>query len=781
MRLGERVKKSILIIIILFFFINKQANAEIKIFENLQTIKMIAKKTTEYPNADNKNWLKPDYSNFYKQTTPTKIQYYTNNFLNLFGIGKTAWNSNKFKKLLKKIINIQTDKYPKNNYIIKITPNTKSNFVIFTELEGAFHSLIRDLNELMQLKILDTNLKINSNDFFIFNGNLLGRSPFILETLTIVLKLIEKNPNNVFFIKGEYEIKNNWKNFGLKKELQMKVPRKNLEDIPLENEINDFLQLQPLAIYINDKDNIDPGFIRISYFDRNYETLDEINFSDFLNKQSDLKINFFNLKNNVITNKKANIKAIINGEKRITSYKKIDGLTSKIPEKGARAWVALSSPIKANQELYKFINDAFVILNLEKNKPIIINLFKQNALKPEGFKKTKYDLYSQEHAIQKIKTTKLSKLEKEENNQNIKPQTTELDAQKEILIGTIMDLSAELSENARYFLKGLYLRINEENNKGGINNKKIRLIHLDDKYDTQLTKKALQSLIDSGIQILLSPLGSLTLSAILPLAEKENINIFFPEATSPIFRKKELKNIVHFFASSQKEADVLTNYLLKEYSPSKIAIFYQTEPFSIGALNGAKDILKKYNLIEGKDWIATSHSPTSLDVSAAVKEIKNFNPDAIILLSATLGVQSLIKELGLDFLFGKKILGISSSASSAFKTFLKDKNLKYINTQLTPNSELSDLQIVQDFRKEATLQGEAASEFTLEGYISADIFIDMIKKIKGTITNKKIMNIIENLKDYNYKGLKLNFNPETREIANEVWLEDGDKTNIHYN
>ncbi|MFH1461666.1 MAG: ABC transporter substrate-binding protein [bacterium] len=773
------MKKSILIIIILFFFINKQTNAEIKIFENQQTIEKIAKKTTEYPNADNKNWLKPNYSNFYKQTTPTKIQYYTNTFLNLFGIGKTTWKSNKFKKLLKKIINFQSDKYPKNNYIIKITPNTKSNFVIFTELEGAFHSLIRDLNKLIQLKILDTNLKINSNDFFIFNGNLLGRSPFILETLTIVLKLIEKNPNNVFFIKGEYEIKNNWKNFGLKKELQMKIPRKNLEDIPLENEINDFLQLQPLAIYINDKNSIDPGFIRISYFDRNYDILDEMNFFDFLNQQSNLKIDFFDLKNSVITNKKVNIKAIINGEKRITSYKKTDGLTSKIPEKGAHAWIALSSPIKANQELYKFINDAFLILNLEKNKAPTVNFFKQNALNQDGFNKTIYDLYSQGIMPADIKTQKISKFDKKEKDLKIKSQKTELDEQKEILIGTIMDLSAELSENARYFLKGLYLRINEENNNGGINNKKIRLIHLDDKYDPQLTKKALQNLIDSGIKTLLSPMGSLTLSAMLPLAEKENINIFFPEATSPIFRKKELKNIVHFFASSQKEAVVLTKHLLKEYSPSKIAIFYKTEPFSIGALNGVKEILKKHNLIENKDWMATSHLPNSLDVSAAVKEIKNFAPDAIILLSSTLGVQSLIKELGLEFLFGKKILGISSSASSAFKTFLKDKNLKYINTQLTPNPESSDLQIVQDFRKEATSQGEAISEFTLEGYMSADIFINMIKKIKGTITNEKIMNIIENIKDYNYKGLKLNFNPETREISNEVWLEDEGKTKVY--
>ena len=711
------------------------------------------------------------------------------------GLQSNDWNSKQFEKLLKKIIKEQ-NKYTKNKsieafnaYVLKITPKQTSNFIIWTELEGAFHSLVRSLEELKKLKIIDESLKISPNNIFIFNGNLIGRSPYILETLTVVLKLMEKNPNKVFIVKGEYEIEDHWHNFGLKKELQIKLKNKSLNKIPLEKEITEFLETLPLAIYINDKITDDPGFIRISYFNRNFKDLNETYFSHFLLNKPVKEIDIFDLKEKVLTNKVANIKAIIKGEKRITTYKKTDGLSAQLPDKGTTAWSSLSSPIKANQVLYKFINDAFVILTIEKETTPIINLYKQNALNKEGFKKIAYNTYTQSLLGKKEKRQKIVKLDKEKiitKQKLIKKEQSEktfniLDTQKEIIVGTTMDLSGEMSETARYVLKGLHLRITEENKNGGINGKKIKLIHLDDKYNKHIARENIKLLASLGIKTLLCPIGSMTLKAILPTIKKENMIVMFPEATSPLFRKKEIKNIVHFLASSDREGKVLINNLIKEYAPSKIALFYQPEPFSLGALDAIKKILKKSNLIENKDWIATHHLPNSLDVSTAAKKIKKFNPEAIILLSTSLSIQNLIKELGMEFLFNKQILGISTCSGVAFKTFLRNKNLKYINTQLSPDPKTSNLEIVKEFRAAANLAGEPLGGFILEGYMIADIFIDIIKGIKGEITKDKILAASEKIKNKKYKGLFLNFNPETRSISNTVWLDTGDEVKMIVN
>ncbi|MBD3273603.1 ABC transporter substrate-binding protein [Candidatus Dependentiae bacterium] len=762
--------KKILIIFSLIFLFSKNLKSEIKIFNNLSSIENFYKNHPEYPKADNQNLIKPDYSTFQKQITPTKLQEFIDDIKRMIGLKTIVWDSDKFEDLLKNITEKNKKIYPKNKYILKITPKKQDNFIIWTELEGAFHSLVRGLIKLKKLEIIDDSLKIKQNNFFVFNGNILGRSPYILETLTIILKLMEKNPEQVFIIKGKYETKNRWLNFGLKKELKIKFKNPKLKKIPLESRLNEFLETQPLAIYINDLIIKDPGFIRISFFDRNHKALEEIYFSHFLQNQPIKKIDIFDLRQKIITNKIANIKAIIKGKKKINIYKKTDGLTAQIPDKGSVAWTSLSSPIKVNQELYGFKNDAFLILKIQKNKEPIITLYKQNANKKDGFKKVSYNIYSQYKLDKKGKIDKKTKIYKKTIK---KEQITEkqIDTQKEITIGTSMDLSAELSEIARQVLKGLHLRISEQNRKGGVNNKKIKLIHLDDKYNQRIAKENIKLLTKLGIEILLSPVGSLTLKSIMPTINKNNMLVLFPEATSPIFRGA--KNIIHLLASSDKEGKALINYLLKEYSPSKIALFYQPEPFSLGALNAIKLQLKKANLIENKDWIATYHLPNSLNVSNAVKKIKSFNPEAIILLTTSLAVQNLIKELSMEFLFNKQILGISSCSGVAFKTFLRNKNLKYINTQLIPDPQKSILELVTEFQNEANKAGEPLGGFILEGYMIADIFIHIIKQIKGKITKEKIVRVIENIKNENYKGIPLNFNQKTQEISNTVWLDTG--------
>ncbi len=774
------MKKILLIISTIIFFININLKSEIDIFKNLSSLKIYAEKHPEYPKTNIKNWLKPNYSSFNKKTSPSNIEILIRKIKKILGFKSDDWSAETFEKLLKKIIKQQ--EHLEKNYILKITPTKTTNFIILTGLEGALHSLIRNLEKLKKLNIINKSLKISTNNFLIFNGNVLGRSPYILETLTVILKLIEKNPGKIFFVKGEYEIKNNWQNFGFKREIITKLKDPALKKRLLQKEIDDFLKTQPLAIYIKDQIQNNPGLIRISYFNRNYIDLFETYFSHFLQNKPIKEVDIFYLNEKVLTNRTVNIKAIIKGEKKISTYKKTDGLTRQLPDKGASAWSAFSSPTKANQILYEFINDAFLILTIKKEQDPTLSLYKQNTLDQEGFEKISYNSYSQNLIHKNAKFKKEYKIDKEKTIPIEKtPEKKQLDTQKEIMVGTIMDLSTQTSKITEYVLKGLYLRILEENKKGGVNGKIIKLIYFDDKYNPYLAEKNIELLIELDIKILLCPIGNITLKTILPITKEENMVIMLPKETSPIFRKKEFKNIIHFLASSDKEGEILINYLMEKDTPNKIALFYQSKFYSLGALEAIKKILKEFNLIEKKDWIATSHLQNSLDVSDSVKKIKKFNPEAIILLSTPLEAKNLIQKLGMEFLFNKQILGISSCSGTIFKDFIRNKNLKYINTQLSPNAETSKLQIVEDFKNAAKLSGEPLDDFILEGYIIADVFIDILKGIKGEITKEKIIEASENIKNKSYKGLHLNFNPETRSISNSVWLNTGEEVKMIVN
>ncbi len=91
-----------------------------------------------------------------------------------------------------------------------------------------------------------------------------------------------------------------------------------------------------------------------------------------------------------------------------------------------------------------------------------------------------------------------------------------------------------------------------------------------------------------------------------------------------------------------------------------------------------------------------------------------------------------------------------------------------------PNPRTSQLEIVKEYRKDMDKYGYDYDVFSLEGYIGTSILIDAIKKIKGPVTREKIMQQLEGLKDYKFKGLTLTFDPKHRDLARHVWIETGD-------
>ncbi|MBD3231168.1 ABC transporter substrate-binding protein [Candidatus Dependentiae bacterium] len=741
-----------LIIICLLYFLN------IFSFNSLEDIKQYAQQNIEYPTIDNNDYSFPDYSSFYKKSDEHIFLKIFNDLLFLLDIKKPLWSTDQFKNLIIKINKNRKQKKKQGDFIVKFSPTQSVNFVIWGNLQGAFHSLVRDLEELKKLKILDNNLKIAPNYYFVFNGNVIGKSPYILDTLTIILKLMEINPESVFYIKGIYETKKNWKNYGLKKELNLKINKEVSNKTPLRKEINNFLNTLPLALYIKLENSNKAEYIRISNYDRNYPKLEENKFANFLNSKAKTTIEQFNLNKQTNSTNTVNISVIIKNESNFFTYQRTDGLEHLYPDKGSTAWSIFSSPTLSNQKLYNFTNDAFAILKIKPKKDPIINLYKQNTLKKTGFIIKSYNLLTEALIEKKVSPEKIKK--------------------EEITIGTIMDLSAELSDLCKSLLEGLYLRINEENQKGGINGKRINLIHYDDKYNPSLTKQYLKDFIDKGIKIILSPSGSHQLEACLPIIKTEDVGIFFPDANSPIFQQPDLKNIVNLLDSSYQDAQVLTKHLINDLKINKIALFYQNEPFSEGAFAGAKSILEKYGLKENKDWIATSHLAHTIKVSNAIEKIKEFNPRAIILLSVAKPTKTLLDGLGLNFLFNKKLLGVVSYSTKEFLQFLEKRNLQMIYNQHYPDPKTSNLEIIKQYKNAAAKNNLPIDKFVLEGYIAADLFIYLMQKISGKITKEKLINEAEKIKNYNHKGILFNFNPETRSLATTIWINSENNQTI---
>lgn len=358
------------------------------IFNTLTEAQQYAEQLDEYPPIDNTTWANPDYGKFLKRLVPTGLD----EFMYTFKIKPwPLWHIQGFDELLSKVVNERENDGYIGRFILKMNPLKGSSFIIWGDLQGAFHSLIRTLVELKINNVINDHFEImKPYVYFVFNGDAIDRSPFSLEVLSVIMRLMDRNPNKVFYIRGNHEDREHWKNFNLKRNLIIRAASVSDEGIPLGTKISKFFNTLPLALYlIGQEDEESMNIVRISHFDRSSTELDEENFSGFFQRSGGREVATFKLSNEINSGeKKINVRAIIKGESRSTTYRPTLGLSQLEADKGATAWTMLSSPTETYRHLQDFYFDTFAVLDIGKKlNEWMITLYNQDVRELLGFKK----------------------------------------------------------------------------------------------------------------------------------------------------------------------------------------------------------------------------------------------------------------------------------------------------------------------------------------------------------------------------------------------------------
>ncbi len=725
----------------------------IECFDNLADLQTYATMHPEQPASDDEDWLDPDYTTFQQSIRSGLIA----RLLQLINLKKKpTWTSNNFEELLQLIVKQREKQKFSGRLIAHMQLSKPAKFYIWGDLHGAFHSLVRTLEWLHKENIITKDLKIiNPDHYFIFNGDAINRSPYGLETLTVLLLLLKRNEKQVFYIRGKHEDKDYWRNFGLNRELHVRISGSLEKKNSLIELVSKFFDTLPLALYLNTKKN-DSQVIRISHYGRDSLEIDEEYFGDFWSKSNQKGIRYYDVLNKKKANKFISVEAIVTTENLLKESrtingdpKGIEGLGLLDQEYGAMAWAILSAPIMPYQAHYNFHYDAFAVLDV--NIPIsasTITLYNQNLKKMDGFKKNRaFTLFTGV------------------------PADIDRGTVTELKIGSTMPLRGTEATSGLQDKRGVSARIREANQAVGPGkNYHIKLIIYNDDYNPYLARKNIRRLIERDkVDIILSPLGSPTLAAYLDYVEEGKVLVLFPITGSDSFRKRDLVNLINWRATYSDEVRVLVNYIIAEHFISHFAFFYQDDAFGIGALKVAHDTLKERGINE---WTDISYTRGGFKFPKQVEAMKIAQPGAIGLLSTALPSQEFMRQLGIDFLANKIIFGMVGQIP--FRQFAEQKGIKIYWGSAVPNPKISQLEIVKEYRQAMNRNNYPLGVFSLEAYISASIFIEMLQKIEGKITPEKIKQQFELFNDFQFKGFTLNFDPENRTIFDSIWIETGE-------
>lgn len=718
-------------------------------FTTLQEIQEYARLYPEFPSSNTTNITKPNYTTFHKQLMVSPLKRWLAKTFEIVGIKKKPlWTIEHLISLLTTVSTQRKAQGYTGQFVMAFKPSVGTRFIVVGELHAAFHSLARVLQEWYNQKIISEELYLASDYYVVLNGNAINWSAYNLETLTLILLLMHKNPQKVIYIKGTHEHQEHWLDFDLKQELLVRAQGLSSEKIPLRSSLVDFFNTLPFALYLQAQNT---ELIRIASLQPSLRLFNEAYLSQSLKRPLTSKPTAFSF----VTSQSVEpllIRAIIKSNHQVFKHKASQGLIFLIPEKGAATWSLISAPIEPFKQTYNFFNDAYAILSINPRlQEWTITLYSHNIQGKNVFVSTTYNfMYGYE----------------------IKPPYKPLLTKEEIVIGSTLDLSKTSAAAGKRLQQGLSLRVMKENYKGGIRGHPLRLVILDDQYTPLFARQNVIKLLNRyKTNKIIAPLGTPTTQAFLSFVESKKILVLFPYTGATIFRKPGLTNFIHLRTSYINEAKALVTYAINTFQAQRFAVFYQDDSYGQAPLIGAREAFKEHAI---NRWLEVSYTRNNPNVEQAAQQISNFNPDVILFFSTAAPSQALIQKLGINKITTTIFMGISF-LTDILRKYFTDIGLRLILSQVIPSPTRTDIEIIKEYQRDMSKYNPGAPLTTdsLEGYLDASVFIDTLHKIKDLSSNEELIKQFENIKNYNFKGLILNFNPQTRELLNHVWIDTG--------
>ncbi len=713
------------------------------------------------------NLLNPDYSAWYRQQSSSYFSWVTR----FFGISAPIWSLGDFTQLMAEVTAQRELAGYTLLHDLTINPRPGSQFIMVGPLYGAYHSLVRVLTDLASRHIIDNELKVLKPDtFIVFLGNVVNDSPVNLETLTMVMALMKANPQHVVYITGDQELDNTWMGYGLKREITQRLGGR----ADLESQISQFFATLPRALFI---ESAQQGIIRVG------DNPSELRCPLSRHSVGQLRMCPLSTDPIIPTN------TIIGGENRLMSYRQHPGLVQQSSQEGILTWSLFSAPNHWYREYFSFIYDAYVILTIGKTfSESVLTLYNQDIRELDGFhKRALYGVMSGSNLNPPVMPVppgenrfipSLSFQQKLADCGEAQGFASEKKHTKGTLyVGCSIDLTRSASPIGKHVRDGIVMRINKANAEGGIKGRQIQVVFMDDEYSPTKARQNVDEFVKKyASNLFLCNLGSPTLQTYLDLVKEGKIFLFFPITGAPIFRQPELQGIVHWRASYKTEAEVLTQYMISQLKIRDFAFLYQSDSYGLGALEGSNAVIKKEGI---KQVLNVGYERGSSKLTNQIKQIKDASVSAIGFFSTSLAATEFIRQAGVDFFIGKQLFAVSDLAEESFKLFLKQRGLDIIISQFAPNPETSTLPLVQEFRRVLSQQSDTSADvFTLEGYISTSLLLYILEKTES-YTIASLNKVLESIKNEQYKGLPLSFDPATRELVHELWLDTGGPKWIH--
>ncbi len=353
-----------------------------------------------------------------------------------------------------------------------------------------------------------------------------------------------------------------------------------------------------------------------------------------------------------------------------------------------------------------------------------------------------------------------------ESNQNTKEKSQTPKEDNSIIFGQSASFSGALRYYGHTIKNIIEAAFAEQNDKGGILGRKLKLISKDDKGKAFLAAKNIRDLHKKGINLFIGCMNTRGILKILPLIKAGNIAMLFPWGGDEKLRDPSLKFEINGLGLITPQTQKIIDYIVDELKLIKIAIYHSDGPFSKKAAQVAiKQLQEKgINPIE-----VAAYNRFTLNVKSRTKKLVASDPQAVISLATSYPTVKLINIFFENGLFGTRFFGIDSTFLVGQE--LRNKGVSFHYSSPVPSPIDPSIEIVKKYQEclKKYLPKEQFNILSLAYYIQTKIIIQALLQSteNGLVTKEKLIEQLEKMQNYNLDGFQINFNPQNRHLLGE--------------
>ena len=314
----------------------------------------------------------------------------------------------------------------------------------------------------------------------------------------------------------------------------------------------------------------------------------------------------------------------------------------------------------------------------------------------------------------------------------------------EIRVGSIQDLSGPLAGYGKQARNGMQLRVDEINEQGGVNGRKLTLFVEDSGYDPKKAVLAAQKLVNQEkIFIMAGHIGTAQNMAAMPVQFEKNVINFFPITAAREMYEPFHKLKYSFAATYYDQVRHALPKMIKDKGAKKVCTIYQDDDFGLEVQRGAEAGVKVAGMEIAEK---TSFKRGATDFSSQVAKMKASGCDLVVLgtiIRETIGTIGEARKTG----FNPTFLGTSAAYTDLIHK-LGGKPMDGMYATMTVQNPYTDEQS-QPLRfwanKYKTKFNEDPTVFSVYGYSIIDSFIKVAQKAGPNLTTESFIKVMDSM------------------------------------